>query len=63
MLIIGCDFHAGFESLSIFDNRTGEVEEKRLSHPGEAEQFYRGLGEAAREGWRLVRRASGFAGC
>ncbi len=53
MLIIGCDFHAGLEVLSIFDNRTGEVKEKRLSHPVEATAFYRGLreqGERARVG-------------
>jgi transposase len=43
MLIIGCDFHPGFQQVAIFDKRTGEYEEKRLSHPGEAEQFYRSL--------------------
>jgi transposase len=47
MLIIGCDFHAGFQVLSIFDNRSGEVTEKRLSHPEEAMVFYRGLQEPA----------------
>ena len=50
MLIIGCDFHAGFQVLSIFDNRSGEVTEKRLSYPGEAIAFYRGLEEPARVG-------------
>lgn len=50
MWIIGCDFHAGFEVLSIFDNRTGEVVERRLSHPQEAVAFYRGLREPARVG-------------
>jgi transposase len=43
MLIIGCDFHGGFQQVAIFDNRTGEKEERRLGHRGEAEQFYRGL--------------------
>jgi transposase len=47
MLIIGCDFHAGFETLSIFDNRTGAIEEKKLLHPAEAIGFYRGLEEQA----------------
>ena len=47
MLIIGCDFHPGFQQVAIFDNRTGEVEEKRLQHRGEAEGFYRGLSGAA----------------
>jgi transposase len=43
MLIIGCDFHPGFQQVAIFDNRTGEIQEKRLQHRGEAEQFYRSL--------------------
>jgi transposase len=42
MLIIGCDFHPGFQQVAIFDNRTGEIEEKRLQHREEAEPFYRG---------------------
>jgi transposase len=51
MLIIGCDFHPGFQQVAIFDNRTGEVEEKRLQHRGEAEEFYRSLaGQAVRVG-------------
>ncbi len=45
MLIIGCDFHPGFQPVAIFDNRTGEVEEKRLQHREEAEQFYRSLAD------------------
>ncbi len=32
MLIIGCDFHPGFQQVAIFDNQTGEIEEKRLGH-------------------------------
>jgi transposase len=43
MLIIGCDFHAGFQQVAIFDNRKGEYEERRLLHRGEAEEFYRAL--------------------
>src|SRR5579885_3063 len=43
MLIIGCDFHPGFQQVAIFDNRTGEIAEKRLQHRGEAEAFYRSL--------------------
>jgi transposase len=43
MLIIGCDFHSGFQQLAIFDNLTGEIQEKKLLHPGEAMEFYRGL--------------------
>jgi transposase len=43
MLIIGCDFHAGFQQVAIFDNQTGELEQRRLRHREEAEQFYRSL--------------------
>lgn len=50
MLIIGCDFHPGFETVAIFDNRTGEEFEKELVHPREAIEFYRGLREPARVG-------------
>ena len=32
MWIIGCDFHSGFQQLAIFDNLTGEIEEKKLLH-------------------------------
>ena len=51
MLIIGCDFHPGFQQIAIFDNRTGEIEEKRLQHRAEAERFYRSLaGQEVRVG-------------
>jgi transposase len=51
MLIIGCDFHPSFQQVAIFDNRTGEIEEKRLQHREEAEQFYRSLaGQQVRVG-------------
>ena len=51
MLIIGCDFHPGFQQVAIFDNRTGEIQEKRLQHRAEAEQFYRSLaGQQVRVG-------------
>jgi len=51
MLIIGCDFHPSFQQVAIFDNRTGEIQEKRLQHREEAEQFYRSLvGQQVRVG-------------
>jgi transposase len=50
MLIIGCDFHSSFQQLAIFDNQTGEVVEKKLSHPGEAKEFYRGLSQPVQVG-------------
>src|SRR5215831_13890963 len=51
MLIIGCDFHPGFQQVAIFDNRSGEVREQRIGHREEAEQFYRSLaGQQVRVG-------------
>jgi transposase len=51
MLIIGCDFHPGFQQVAIFDNLTGEIKEKRLQHRAEAERFYRSLaGQEVRVG-------------
>ena len=50
MLIIGCDFHPGFQQVAIFDNRTGEIQEKRLQHRDEAEGFYRSLSSPVRVG-------------
>ena len=50
MLIIGCDFHSGFQQVAIFDNRTGAVEEKRLQHREEAERFYGELSGPVRVG-------------
>ncbi len=50
MLIIGCDFHPGFQQVAIFDNQSGEMQEKRLRHRDEAEQFYIALPAPARVG-------------
>lgn len=43
MLIIGCDFHPGFQQVAIFDKQTGEIRQRRLAHPQEAIEFYRQL--------------------
>jgi len=51
MLIIGCDFHPGFQQVAIFDKETGEVSERRLLHRAEAQKFYGSLrGQAVRVG-------------
>ncbi len=51
MLIIGCDFHPGFQQVAIFDNQSGEVQEMRLGHREEAEQYYGSLaGQVVRVG-------------
>lgn len=43
MMIIGCDFHPGFQQIAFLDQETGEYGQRRLSHPEEAVQFYRSL--------------------
>jgi transposase len=43
MIIIGVDFHPEFQQIAWVDTDTGEVQEKRLGHPEEAEKFYRAL--------------------
>jgi transposase len=45
MLIIGCDYHPGFQQVAYVDSETGEFQERRLKHPEEAERFYRALWE------------------
>ena len=46
MIIIGVDFHPEFQQLALLNTTTGEVGEKRLAHPDEAEKFYRALASA-----------------
>ena len=41
MLIIGCDYHPGFQQIALVDTETGELGERRLVHREQAEQFYR----------------------
>jgi len=43
MVIIGCDFHPGFQQIAMVDRETGETRELRLSHKEEAQRFYAGL--------------------
>src|SRR5215469_14719824 len=43
MLIIGCDYHPGFQQIACVDTETGELSERRLAHREQAEQFYREL--------------------
>ena len=49
MLIIGCDFHPGFQQVAIFDNLTGEIQEKRLQRRDCAEQLLARLVRLRRE--------------
>ena len=43
MLIIGCDYHPGFQQIACMDSESGEWKERRLGHREEAVQFYRDL--------------------
>src|SRR5271156_1567943 len=58
MLIIGCDYHPGFQQIALVDTETGELGESRLTHREEAEQFYRTLKERK---VRIGMEASGHA--
>jgi hypothetical protein len=43
MIIIGADYHPGFQQIAFVDTETGELQERRLEHREEAEKFYRDL--------------------
>jgi len=60
MIIIGCDYHPGFQQIAFVDKETGECSERRLEHREEAEKFYRDLG-AQGAAVRLGMEASGHA--
>ena len=59
-MIIGCDYHPGFQQIAFVDTETGECGERRLQHREEAEKFYRDL---AAQGMkvRVGMEASGHA--
>jgi hypothetical protein len=61
MLTIGCDYHPSFQQIALVDIETGEVQERRLKHGEEAEQFYRALATAGAQ-VRVGMEASGHAG-
>src|SRR5258707_11264556 len=60
MMIIGCDYHPGFQQIAFVDRETGELRERRLAHREEAEGFYRDLG-AQGMSVRVGMEASGHA--
>jgi len=61
MIIVGCDYHPGFQQIAFVDTETGELQERRLEHGEAAEKFYRDL---AAQGMnvRVGMEASGRAG-
>jgi transposase len=60
MLIVGCDYHPGFQQIAFVDMETGELRERRLAHREEAEKFYRDLAIGGAK-VRLGMEASGQA--
>ena len=60
MIIVGCDYHPGFQQIAFVDTDTGELEERRLQHPEEAEKFYRDLAARGMK-VRVGMEASGHA--
>ena len=60
MIIIGADYHPGFQQIAFVDTDTGELQERRLEHREEAETFYRGLAQPGRT-VRVGMEASGHA--
>jgi transposase len=50
MKIIGCDYHPSYQQIAMLDESTGELQGQRLSHPAEAEAFYRSLTGPVRVG-------------
>jgi transposase len=47
MIIIGADYHPGFQQIAVVDTGTGELKKLRLEHREGAERFYRGLAAPA----------------
>src|SRR5713226_7864079 len=60
MIIIGADYHPGFQQIAFVDTDTGEFQERRLAHPEEAEKFYRDLAAQGMQ-VRVGMEASGHA--
>jgi len=60
MKIIGCDFHPSHQQIAMLDESTGELSGRRLSHPGEAQEFYRSLRGPVRVGMEAVGNALWF---
>lgn len=60
MIIIGVDFHPGFQQIASVDTESGEFQEKRLTHREEAESFYRAVAGGGQR-VRVGMEASGYA--
>ncbi len=60
MIIIGCDYHPGFQQIAFVDTETGDYGEQRLEHREGAEKFYRDLAAQGKK-VRVGMEASGHA--
>ena len=60
MIIIGCDYHPGFQQIAVVDTDTESSKERRLERREEAEKFYRDLGSQGGK-VRVGMEASGHA--
>jgi len=63
MIIIGADYHPGFQQIAFVDTETGDCGEQRLEHCEGAEKFYRELaaqGKKVRVGMEASGHARGF---
>ena len=60
MLIIGCDYHPGFQQIAFVDTDTGEFQERRLEHPRKRRSFIVSSRSRPRRcgwGWKPAGRA------
>ena len=60
MIIIGADYHPGFQQIAFVDCETGDCEEQRLEDCEGAEKFYRNLATQGKK-VRVGMEASGHA--
>jgi transposase len=60
MIIIGCDYHPGFQETAFVDTETGDCGEQRLEHCEGAQKFYRDLATQGKN-VRVGMEASGHA--
>ena len=60
MTFVGCDLHSRSQQVAVLNTDTGEVQEQRLAHEGQAvEQFYSSCHAPSRSGSRASATRSG----
>jgi hypothetical protein len=66
MIIIGADYHPGFQQIAYVDTETGELQERRLEHPGKRRSStvsWRPRERRCGWGWKPVGRRAGSSDC